>query len=83
VVVVHAPVEGREDDSEEFYDLLGKILETTPKSGLILVMGDLSARMSNNKITPYVGKHEENVCNRNEERLVDFVVYNQLNITCT
>jgi hypothetical protein len=61
VIGVYGLVESREDDSEEFYNLLLKITETTPKYDLILVMGDLNADVGNNKITKSISKHEKNM----------------------
>jgi hypothetical protein len=81
VIRFYALVEGRGDGSEEFYNLLQKILETTNKSYRIFVMGDLNARM-NYKIAKCIGKHGE-TCNKNVERFLEFVVYNQFNIMNT
>jgi hypothetical protein len=71
VTGVYAPVEGQEDDTEEFYNLLQNILETTPKSDLILVMGDLNARVGNNKTAKCIGKQRKYIY-RNGETLIHF-----------
>jgi hypothetical protein len=49
MIEVCVPMHGTEDESEEFYDLLQKIVVTTPKSDPILVMEDLNARVGNNR----------------------------------
>jgi formylmethanofuran dehydrogenase subunit B len=76
-------LEGRWDDSEEFYNLLKKILETTPKFDLILVVGYLNGRGGNNKTANCIGKHLQNIYNISGTRFIDFVVYNHLDIVNT
>jgi hypothetical protein len=78
VIAVYAPLECREGDSEEFYNLLQNILETRPKLDMILVLGVLNARVGNNKIAKCVGRHGKNIYNRNEEKLIDFIVITSL-----
>jgi hypothetical protein len=49
VIGVYAPVEDTKNDSEEFYKLLQKMLETMLKSDMTSVMKDLNATVGNNR----------------------------------
>jgi exonuclease III len=45
VIGVYAPVEGEEENSITFYDTLQKTLDGTNKNELMVIAGDLNARI--------------------------------------
>lgn len=47
---------------------------------MLLILGDLNARIGNIEVRGHIGKHGETVCNNNGQKLRDFVIYNNLQI---
>jgi exonuclease III len=68
VLCIYAPNEGKEEESETFYNTLQQILNKTNKSEMITIMGDFNARVGNTKIHNNIGYQGENTCNRNGKR---------------
>ena len=81
VVQVYAPTE---DSAEElktsFYDSLEELLASVPKSDQLVVMGDFNARVGRDATTwnGVIGKHGEEVKNRNRQRLLGLCAMNEL-----
>ena len=81
--VVYAPTEDAEEESkEEFYDSLQATVEKIPKHDMLIIMGDLNARVGsvsyNREST--LGKHGVGTMNDNGERLCDFCETNRLTV---
>ena len=81
VVQVYAPTE---DSAEElktsFYDSLEELLASVPKSDQLVVMGDFNARVGRDATTwnGVIGKHGEEVKNRNGQKLLSLCAMNEL-----
>jgi hypothetical protein len=55
ILGVHAPTEGRDELNEEFYEKLQKILDKVNKNYYIMLIGDMNARVGNNRVANIVG----------------------------
>ena len=55
ILGVHAPTEGREELNKEFYETLQKILNPVNKNDYIMLIGDMNARVGNNRAANIVG----------------------------
>lgn len=53
------PTEDRERLSEEFYEMLQKVLDKLNKSDNIMLTGDMNTRVGNNKVTNTVSTNGE------------------------
>ena len=83
---VYAPTnEAIEEDKDNFYDQLQLILESVHKHDMLIVMGDLNAKVGkdNEGCENIMGKHDIGVRNDHGERLVDFCGLNNLVVTGT
>jgi len=69
VVGIYAPVEGKEQDTEEFYRELQQIMNKIPKNENITLAGDFNGRIGNQPIPECIGTCGEQVTNRNEAAL--------------
>ena len=81
IVVAYAPTENANDeDKDQFYEALQSTVEGIPKHDVLLLMGDMNARVgSNNKDRERVmGHHGEGDITDNGERLVGFCEENKL-----
>jgi hypothetical protein len=83
ILGVYGATEGREELSEEFYETLQKILDKVNKNGYIMLIGDMNARVGNNKVTNIVGTNGEATLNRNGRKLIDLCTFNNLKIMNT
>jgi len=81
IIQCYAPTnDSDENDKEEFYNLLQTETEKTPRHDILVVMGDLNAKVGNDS-TDYervMGKHGVGTKNNNGERLLDFCDLNNL-----
>ena len=79
LINAYAPTEDKtEETKEQFYDDLQSIVDKVPKSDLIIILGDVNAKLGKElayqKIT---GKHTlQEETNRNGELLCDFAAAN-------
>ena len=80
---LYAPVEGREELNDEFYETLQKAFDKVNKNDYILLMGDLNARIRNRGIQNVMGTNGEDILNNNGNKLIDFSTFNQLKIMNT
>ncbi|KAJ4440326.1 hypothetical protein ANN_08465 [Periplaneta americana] len=80
VIGVYAPVEGEDEENDQFYTKLQRIVKKVNRSDMQVLTGDFSARVGNVKIEHCMGVHGEQTCNRNGNRLIYLLVYNQLKI---
>lgn len=86
IVQVYAPTnDAAEDDKEEFYHALQDTLEKCNKHDMIIVMGDLNAKVGadNESREEIMGKQGVGDMNENGERLCDLCAFNGLVITGT
>ena len=78
---VYAPVEGNEQDAEEFYRELQQSIDKIPKKENIILAGDFNGRIGNQPIPECVGTYGEQITNHNEAALRDFCAFNKLKTT--
>jgi hypothetical protein len=83
ILGVYAPVERKEEESDQFYKLLKKITDKVNKSDMVALMGDFIARSGNNKSRGNIGTFGETTCNNNGVKLRNLVLYKDLNIRNT
>jgi hypothetical protein len=55
-------------------------LDKINKSDMIAIMGGFKTRVGNIKIHNNIGPNEQNTCNRNGKRSIDFAIYNNIKI---
>jgi exonuclease III len=83
IICIYAPVEGKEEENDQFYKLLQKIIDKVNESDMVILMGDFNARIVNNKSTGNIGTFGEKRCNNNGVKLRHLVLYNDLKIMNT
>jgi len=77
-VRVYAPVEGKEQDAEEFYRELKQSKDKIPKKENIILAGDFNGRLVNQPTPECMGLYGEQVTNRNGATLRDFCAFHKL-----
>jgi exonuclease III len=86
LVNMYAPTEDKTDpEKEKFYEELQLVIDQTPKSDTILVLGDANAKLGKEDIYKEVsGKHTlHELSNRNGEMLLEFATGNNLTVMST
>ena len=86
VIQVYAPTnESTDDVKDDFYDQLQATFDTCNRHDIVIVMGDLNAKVSedNKDMEGVMGKHGSGNINDTGERLCDFCSMNGLVITGT
>jgi len=83
ILGVYAPTEGRDELNEEFYETLQKILDKVSKNDYIMSIGDMNARVGNNRVANIVGTNGEATLNSNGRKLIDSCTLNNLKIMNT
>ena len=68
ILGVYTPREGREEWSEEFYETLQTILDEVNKNDYIMLIGDMKARVGNNRVANIVGTNGEATLNNNGKK---------------
>jgi len=81
IVGVYAPVEGNEQETEEFYRELQQSMDKIPKKENIILAGDFNGRIGNQPIPECIGTYGEQVMNHNGAAFRDFCAFNKLKIT--
>jgi len=81
IVGVYAPVEGKEQGTEEFYRELQQSMDKIPKNENITLAGDLNGRIGNRPIPECIGTYGEQVTNHNGAALREFCAFSKLKIT--
>ena len=86
LIHVYAPTNDTDEEAKEhFYEKLQATVEKTPKHDLLVIIGDLNAKVGSN-VEGYervMGKHGVGTRNDNGEKLCDFCGMNDLVITGT
>ena len=75
------PVEGKEQDTQEFYRELQQSMDKIHKKENIILAGDFNGRIGNQPIPECVGTYGEQVTNHSVAALRDFCAFNKLKIT--
>jgi len=83
ILGVYTPTEARDELTEEFYETLQKILDKVNKNDYIMLIGDMNARVGNNKVANIVGTNREATLDSNDRKLIDFCTFNNLKIMHT
>ena len=81
IIQCYSPTEDADDeDKDEFYTQLQGVLLAVPKHDILLVMGDLNAKVGSDNIgfEHCIGKHGLGTRNDNGERFLDFCMENDL-----
>ena len=81
IVGVYAPLEGKEQDKEEFYRELQQSMDKIPKTENFILAGDFNGRIGKHPIPECVGIYGEQVTKHNGAALRDFCTFNKLKIT--
>ena len=79
-VLVYAPVERKEQETEEFNKELQQNMDKIPKKENIILAGDFNGRIGNQLIPECIGTHGEQVTNHNGAASRDFCAFNKLKI---
>jgi len=83
---MYAPNEDKTDvEKEKFYYDLQTIIDRTPKSDTVIVLGDANAKLGKEDVYNEVsGKHTlHELSNRNGDMLLEFALGNSLNVMGT
>ena len=86
LISMYAPMEDKKEaEKEKFYDDLQTIIDRTPKSDTVIVLGDANAKLGKEDVYNEVsGKHTlHELSNSNGEMLLEFAVGNNLKVTST
>ena len=81
LIQCYAPTNDSEDDlKDNFYLRLQAEIEQVPMQDLIIIMGDLNAKVGadNSESDRVMGRHRSGIINENGERLVEFCTTNNL-----
>ena len=83
IIQCYAPIEGADDEEkDDFYAQLQEVLEAVPKHDVLLVTGDLNAKIEsdNTGFEQYIGKHRLGTRENNEETFMELCVENDMAI---
>jgi len=80
IVGVYASVEGKEQDTEEFYRELQQSMDKIPKIENIILAGDFNGRIGKQLIPECIGTYGEQETIHNGTALRDFCAFNKLKI---
>ena len=86
LINIYAPTEDKADvEKEKFYDDLQTVLDRSPKSDTVIVLGDTNAKLGKEDVYNEVrGKHTlHELSNRNGEMLLEFALGNNLKVMST
>lgn len=81
IIQCHAPTnDAPEDQKTAFYDALQATIDKVPRSDMIIMFGDMNAKVgeNNNGREESMGKHGVGLMNENDELFADFCVLNYL-----
>ena len=84
VIQVCAPTSNNEEaEVERFYEDLQDLLELTPKTDVLFIIGDRNTKVGNQETPGVTGKFDLGVQNEAEQRLTEFYQENALVIANT
>jgi len=80
ILAVYGVTESRDELNEEFYEKPQKILDKVNKNNYIILIGDMNARVGNNRVANIVGTNGEATLISIGRKLIDFCTFNNLKI---
>jgi exonuclease III len=80
ILGIYAPVDGKEEENDQFYKLLQKIIDKVNKSDMVAIMGNFNARIGNNKSKGNTATFGRRTFNNNGVKLGELVLYDDLKI---
>ena len=84
IIQVYAPTSSAEEaEVEQFYEELQDFLELASKKDVLLIIGDLNAKVGGQEIPGVIGKYGLRLQNKAGQRLIEFCQENTLVITNT
>jgi len=86
LINIYAPTEDKMDiEKEKFYDDLQTVLDRTPKSDIVIVLGDANAKLGKEDVYNEVSRKQtlHKLWNRNGEMLLEFALGNNLKVMST
>ena len=81
VIQCYSPInDDNDEEKDEFYEALNGVTTTIPKHDVLIVVGDMNAKVEedNTGLEYVMGQQGKGVRNNNGERLVDFCMHNSL-----
>ena len=84
VIQVYAPTSNTEDaEVEQFYEDLQELLELTPQTDVLFILGDWNAKVGSQETPGVTGKFGLEIWNEARQRLIEFCQENALVIANT
>ena len=87
IIQVYAPTSSyKDEDVEDFYEELQKVLDNTPKKDILVVQGDWNAKIGVDTFENWkgtCGRHCNIISNERGQRLLEFASYNDLMVANT
>ena len=80
IIGVYAPEEGRNEETEYFYENLQKEVSKWNETDYVIISGDRNARIGNKAVPGVMGTYGENHVNKTGSSLIDFAISNELKI---
>jgi hypothetical protein len=80
ILGVYVLTEGKDELCEEFYKTLQKIPDKVNKNNYILLIGDINARVGNNRVANIVVTNGEGTLNSNGRKVICFCTFDNLKI---
>ena len=84
VIQAYAPTSDHsEEDIEQFYEDMEKAHQQVKSTDILVVMGDMNAKIGKGKVENYVGEYGLGTRNERGERLLEYVIEKDLTIANT
>jgi exonuclease III len=86
LINIYAPTEDKEEEiKEQFYEELQRTHNRVPKHGVIIVMGDMNAKLGKEKVfNQVVGRHTlHNISNKKGEMVANYAINNDMFLIST
>ena len=79
LIIIYAPTEDKEEEiKEQFYEELQRTQDRVPKHDVIIIMGDMNAKLGKEKVfSQVIGRHTlHNISNKNGEIVSNYAISN-------
>ena len=84
VIQAYAPTSDHsEEDIEQFYEDMEKAHQQVKSTDILVVMGDMNAKIGKGKVENYVGEYGLGTRNEHGERLLEYEIEKDLTIANT
>jgi exonuclease III len=86
LVNIYAPTEDKEEEiKEQFYEELKRTQNRTPKRDIIIILGDMNAKLGKEKVlSQAIGRHTlHSVSNENGEMVANYAISNNMFLVST